>query len=205
MRKDEKHANAFHLGLSTHIECNKNVEVHNGKGNRSGSYIHSGLVKLVKFHEGNINLPSLFFPAQITRQISTTQWKDQSQNNHRYEINHTLLLFPHQYPPFGIFRVWKCLWCLEKLSFSKGEVYILLLIKYSFPIRFRHVAQMVQDELQALWLMIVQITNHNYEQQQMWCFTYQTALLNKSVLEILHKWSHTVNKLLESESLVYTG
>ncbi len=47
--------------------------------------------------------------------------------------------------------------------------------------------------------MIVQITNHNYEQQQMWCFTYQTALLNKSVLEILHKWSHTVNKLLESE------
>lgn len=65
--------------VSAHIylrECTKIWGTHKDlfhKGNRFGG--SSKHVKLIKFHEGNSNRSSQVFPAQITRQISTTQWK----------------------------------------------------------------------------------------------------------------------------------
>lgn len=135
MRNGEKHANMFCVSAHIYLrECIKIWGIHKElfhKGNRfSGSSKH---VKLIKFHELLISIFSS--PNHKTDFHSAMESYSLSQSNHRYEIKHTLMLFPHQYPPFGNFRVWKCFWCLEKkISFLQGGVYIWLLLNIlSYP------------------------------------------------------------------------
>lgn len=69
MRKDEKHANAFSFGfvfLHTFMKENAMVEV---------TDLVIAFALACQTGQGNINLSSPFFPAQITRQISIMEWK----------------------------------------------------------------------------------------------------------------------------------